>query len=415
MAITFAKLLEANYNNIISEDVEFQLIKYIEATPSLERCDISFIKKITKVATNIIGSGKTSLDGLLERIYQYHEEGVELIHKSGEYHKQQSLITASHLASHAGDVAERIYKKTEDNAWAEKWFESQVSASVMLDSLKDLAEKEIEHSSICKSKAGGAARTMYFQNKGKPTATKWAAAWLQYKLDAAESRINNQSIDAARDYYSAGVAAHVVADTIGDLEKEEIAYHAFSEAMERSYGIDLVLYADSLQRAVSSASRMHHHTRKLVWLNTAYELSRKMLDFASDNDLDNLESHLETVGDLAYKMFRQTGDPKYGDTTYLAYLNLAWRLEGKNIWLEAFKYSQAGSIASVIAQFTTTKRGRKKWLRRAQKNLNRFVEILEPHMGELPADMRHTYASAKRKIHGLQNALRNGGSFSEKK
>lgn len=116
-----SQLLDAEYGEKIpSQKCKDLVLEYIKNTQSISDRSIEFIKTITKVATNIHKSDPQCLENYLERVYQYHAEGIEKIEENYPEKSAKIEKNETHLHGHAGDIARKLFKKTNDPSWLDK-------------------------------------------------------------------------------------------------------------------------------------------------------------------------------------------------------------------------------------------------------------------------------------------------------
>ena len=104
-----------------------KIIQYLETNQSIAHEDVLFIKKFTKVAKYILESEPDSFDGLLERFYMFHMEGIVKIQQgfACDLDEENLVIMKSHLHGHASDIALKIFNtvfNNEDIPFARKMY-----------------------------------------------------------------------------------------------------------------------------------------------------------------------------------------------------------------------------------------------------------------------------------------------------
>lgn len=158
-------LLKQEYDSdSISDECKNLVLEYIKDTQSLLEEDILNIRLLVKKARHILNSDPDSLDGSLEKLYQFHIDGIQKTKKLIEGYAQDDLLSIrAHLYPSKGNVAKALFKKTRDISWAKQWYEDyKMSADMTIDT-------EPLHSAHASYFAGNAARILYEKTKKR----KW--------------------------------------------------------------------------------------------------------------------------------------------------------------------------------------------------------------------------------------------------
>lgn len=124
-------LLPKNYDCLTPETGENcsdLVVEYIQKIDTVKNKSIVFIKRLTKAAQHILES-TDKLDDYLEKIYNFHIEGFETKTGINELTSYRLNILKSHLLSHAGDIAKKLFEKTRDISWAEKGYNVYIKSS----------------------------------------------------------------------------------------------------------------------------------------------------------------------------------------------------------------------------------------------------------------------------------------------
>ena len=157
-------LLSENYGFLHSDECKQQVIEYVKDNKSIAHEEIIFIKSLTKVAEHILESDPGSLDGLLQRIYDFHIEGIMKIQsESGNggsnYAKEHMTLMRSHLHTHAANFAKAILKnmRNGENNPMQKLFWAQEMYNNHLFSADLISDIDPKHASVQYSNAGKAA------------------------------------------------------------------------------------------------------------------------------------------------------------------------------------------------------------------------------------------------------------------
>src|SRR3989338_450108 len=166
-------LLEENYDQLTEESgdkCKGLVIGYISLIDSVLQKNIIFIKQLTKVISNILKSDPDSLDGLLERVFQFSNEGIQIIEKGLDGYTENRLLSLkAHFFADQGDVSKALFKKTQDVTWAEKWYSAYKTSADMSVNI------DPRHAAYAYGFAGDAARVL-FEKTGDVT---WAKKWYE--------------------------------------------------------------------------------------------------------------------------------------------------------------------------------------------------------------------------------------------
>lgn len=114
------QLLQKEYDTLtVSWNTIQKVIEYVRETPNVEGKDVIFLKKLTKVTSNISSRNSSFLEPYFERIFQYHLETISNIEKIEVEHNEYLSATEkvnlkkmkSHLYNHNADFALKIGKR----------------------------------------------------------------------------------------------------------------------------------------------------------------------------------------------------------------------------------------------------------------------------------------------------------------
>jgi hypothetical protein len=153
-----------------------------------------FVKRLTKVADNILAENPGFFNGYLERLYIYNLEGAEIIMaRTVEMQARYAWLMKSHFYLHASKIAELIFNKTNDQYWAENWFHTSRKAAVHAHEI-DMPTVIISY-----KKAGSAAYTLFRISKDM--------RWIEDAI-----RAHSKAIEARKTYQG-----HIKAGSLGTL------------------------------------------------------------------------------------------------------------------------------------------------------------------------------------------------------
>lgn len=184
-------LLEANYDALTpatGEQCKQLVLEYLRLSTTISHLDVDFIKNFTKVARHILESEPASLDGLLEKLYNYDMEGVEKVRGGIEDRTSTNLTSLeSHLLGDAGDAARELFRITQDISWAGRGYNAYKKSADMT------ASTEPKHSAHAYSFAGDAAKALNKATKNPlwaQTAIKCYEKFLEYYRKNPDLRMN---------------------------------------------------------------------------------------------------------------------------------------------------------------------------------------------------------------------------------
>ena len=192
-------LLEQNYDQLTEEtgpECKDLALEYMGLADSVSHKDIIFIKQLTKVIRSILKSDPDSLDGLLERVFQFNNEGVQIIEDGLDGYTENRLLNLkAHFFADKGDVSEALYGKTQDIAWAEKWHSAYKASADMSTNI------DPRHAAYAYGFAGDAAKAL-FDRTGD---TAWAEKWYEATHLSADM---TRSIDPQYSAVAFGIAGN---------------------------------------------------------------------------------------------------------------------------------------------------------------------------------------------------------------
>lgn len=88
-------------------------MEYIGLADSVSYKDIIFIKRLSKVVSNILKSDPNSLETLLEKLFQFSNEAIQLIENGLDGYTQNRLLSLkTYFFADRGDVSKALFEKT---------------------------------------------------------------------------------------------------------------------------------------------------------------------------------------------------------------------------------------------------------------------------------------------------------------
>lgn len=168
------RLLKANYDKLTEETgqkCKDLVVEYISLTDSVSHKNIIFIKQLSKVAINILKSDPSSLEALLEKLFRFNNEALQLIESGLDGYAQNHLLSLkAHLFTDGGDVSKALYEKTGDVNWAEEWYSAYKASADMSLNI------EPRHAAYAYGFAGDAAKALFEKTQNIEWAKKWYEA-----------------------------------------------------------------------------------------------------------------------------------------------------------------------------------------------------------------------------------------------
>jgi len=149
------------YYSITNSPAEFkkEVIAYIDCTESVADKNISFIKDLTKAATNMLLGDINCSNDSLEKVFRFSNEGIKRIEERRyedilELHEERLIVLKAHLHAHAGTISWRLYEKADDRdtelAYAVDTYEHKKTAAELIKSINP-NEAAIFYMSACDS------------------------------------------------------------------------------------------------------------------------------------------------------------------------------------------------------------------------------------------------------------------------
>jgi hypothetical protein len=182
------QILDQNYERIVDPSCIPYVVQHLRDTPNVHGLDLVYIKKLTKVATNILEYDAEALEGLCEKVFDFHLEGVkEASSKSvTNLSRRNTNLIIGHLYSHAAQVAGIIYERTGDADWLIEIVNNGENAN------DPLLGVEAHNTAIRLSKSGDAAGKLADLASDVDDRVYWAYKALDLTLEACSKEISEE-------------------------------------------------------------------------------------------------------------------------------------------------------------------------------------------------------------------------------
>jgi hypothetical protein len=241
----------------------------MRAHDSIMAEDVVFIKRFTKVATNLLGRHPTAMDGLEEKLYQYLDEGVTKI-KAGSnplLSRNNQMKIAAHLEGHKGTVAAHIFDTTFDLSWALKSYKDSKEAIRLDDERGYKGYRLGEMSSIAK-------RIYHFTSD---------LAWLEKahnnQFESADCFMAERQINAAKSLDRAKDSAEQLFFHTNDYSWLVKQYACGMRAAELFHGFSRFNDSAAIyERMSDTAFRIFLNSNEETWKNSAIEAMTQAKD-----------------------------------------------------------------------------------------------------------------------------------------
>lgn len=288
-------LLSENYESLHDEGCKQRAIDYIKSNESIAHERIFFIKHLTKVAGHILESDPGSLDGLLERIYHFHIEGVMKIKEedsngSDAYAQENLTIMRSHLHSHAADFAVAVIKSMNgrSDVHAQKlfWAQERYNNHLMSADLSDRLEPT--HAAVHYSDAAKAAWMVFRMLDDQEDALLWnKEEWVKkkYKCDLAAAKkmaeINDPNYLNA--YDSAAKALYTLYHLTNNVSYLHECYMLRESLAVMTAKTNPYFSAHQDALAVQTATELSELKGKEFWVKRVLKHRRKVVNYRGDH------------------------------------------------------------------------------------------------------------------------------------
>jgi hypothetical protein len=215
----YDRMGKAYYQSSVNQELAHDIINYVMQTPSVKEKNIHLIKVLTKMAKKVYLADIEYPSGYLERVYDYHLQGIDNLERDYPFGEANTLEYAlnemkinpiivkiySHLQFHASRFPKKFgiidsFDKTkeplsisEQKEWAKKRFEH-------IEKAERFANKSAKEYSIILKEGFYALRNLYLFNQKKKQKKHWgetAIAWGEKIMQHASliSGTNNPLFD----------------------------------------------------------------------------------------------------------------------------------------------------------------------------------------------------------------------------
>jgi len=342
------------------------VVEYLHKTESVSGKDISFIKRLTKVAHHVMQSSHT-LDDLLFKLYSFNMEGVKRLRDGAEADRSENNLISleSHLLAYAGNAAKALFEQRKDISWAEKWY---LATKTSADMTRDTDPKHSAHSY---GFAGNAAKALFEQRKDISWAEKW---YTSYKTSADITR-TSEPAHSAHAYSFAGNAAKALFEITADLSWAENWYLATKTSADMTRDTDPKHSAHAYSFAGDTAKAIFEHTQDVSWAEKWYLATNTSADMTRDTDPKHSAHAYSFAGDTAKAIFEHTQDVSWAEKWYLATKTSADMTRDTDPKHSAHAYSFAGNAAKALSRITHNK----SWARAAIECYNNLLGYYSSH------------------------------------
>jgi hypothetical protein len=180
------------------------VLDYVSSTDSVEDENIQLISDLAVAVNVILKSNPGLLDGMLDKIFRFHMEGIELIQSGrlcGVHSSRFLRKIESNLNSYAGFIADQQYLNTEETwwltmkyqcyftsaemsvktnprhdrtLWCGRWYESSKRSAVMGEGI------DPRHAARMSSFFASAAHSMYVLTRNKVWAKRAVRGYTKF-------------------------------------------------------------------------------------------------------------------------------------------------------------------------------------------------------------------------------------------
>ncbi len=342
------KLLFKNYKQLREGDVENLkrvILQYLKNHDSVMNRNPLFIKRFTRVSDLIIkkknslfnsGSNEKSnsdedLKDLYERLYQYHAEGAVKIRNELSIDK---LALESHILSDGGDVAQKIFRDSNDLKWLKRAFGAYIASARIGEKFDSV------FSHYTYEFAGKTAKELY----KKTGDVRWAVESFEANKSCALTALKyNNKVEAAKAFSYAGDAARAVFKRNNSLKWALKWFGANFSSIEFRKGCceKLMMYTSGFTG--DAAKAIYKITKDTKWIIKSYYYDILSASIARKQDIIHAYNSYSFSAMSAKKIFYETGDIKWGLRWY-ASDNLAAKLSEKRD--KSFSYVIYGFAAT---------------------------------------------------------------------
>jgi hypothetical protein len=259
------EILERNYCEIIDDDITDTVLDYVEKENDIINKDVIFVKRLTKVAYNLIkkqvnGSKEVNIsDKILNKLCDFNIIGILMVEESKDLTPLNANTLEAHFFAYAGDMVELQYKKSGDIKLAKRAFNMFKSAS---DKSKDV---ESIHHAVNLSKATQMARISYNQDFNFMPLNDL----IDMMVNAGDAILEFNSISAGLNYEMASYYFEKKYCQSNDIKDLENSFKFIKKSAEIVEDIDKLKSANrqsfTANRAKDLANLSKNYDQRLDW------------------------------------------------------------------------------------------------------------------------------------------------------
>jgi hypothetical protein len=167
------------------------VLDYVSSTDSVEDENIQLISDLAVAVNVILKSNPGLLDGMLDKIFRFHMEGIELIQSGrlcGVHSSRFLRKIESNLNSYAGFIADQQYLNTEETWWLTMKYQCYFTSAEMS------VKTNPRHSMHAYNMAHNASHAVYntFEDSDFDDRTLWCGRWYE---SSKRSAVMGEGID----------------------------------------------------------------------------------------------------------------------------------------------------------------------------------------------------------------------------
>jgi len=255
-------MLKESYEEVKEEIVPIYL-DFLAQTDSIKDYDLLYIKKVTKVGSNILKQFPEKINGQAEKLYSYLIEGVEVAFEINNGDTNISKMGA-HMLSHAAFVAQHLFRKTHKIEWLKESYANDLLSANISETI------EPKHSELAYFHSAGTANKLYNLTEN--------VKWLTFTYNSLRKSITFCSKD---EYTYQNIAAEVcfkiyrATDDLSWLVKNY--NHQIIAAKENP---DEKAKANYFFSAGKSAYTLYSNTSSRKWARKCCSAYKKFLDIS---------------------------------------------------------------------------------------------------------------------------------------
>lgn len=313
--------------NDTSEECKERVLEYLRTNQSIEHEDIFFIKTFTKVAKHIFKAEPDCFDGLIERFYDYHLQGIIKIQNKSNWPSHEKMhVMRAHMHGHAADIAAHIFyllKNKSDVPINEKlrWANESYNNEAMAISIGD---QNPSHICIRHDYAGKISKRVvdFLDEINAPYEKKilWLERVYLHKDIAAEMSFDIGFKDAGIKYSNSSKAADLIVKLIKDrkdisldkkIEWTHKLYNGNIKAAEVTEQYESLFAAYKYHDAAMSCTTLYELTKIPYHLNEGYRLLLLSAKMASNKFPGFSAAQENNAGDFASRLYVITENEKW--------------------------------------------------------------------------------------------------------